>query len=98
MCYTRRKSEGGVSAARYFNISTSHVNSTSIMNICLNQHRMTLKINIELKYRPNRCTLSDIDLHSAKIHERNVILVTLEGYLVSFWNVRVKTNYIENRI
>ena len=33
-------------------------------------------------------TLSDIELYSAKIHERNVILVTLEGYLVSFWNVR----------
>ena len=47
-------------------------------------------IEIELKYCPNRCNLSDIELHSAKIHERNVILVMLEGYLVSFWKVRAK--------
>ena len=47
---------------------------------------MTLKIDIKLKYRPNRCNFSDIELQFAKIHERNVILVTLEGYLVRFWN------------
>ena len=32
---------------------------------------MTSKIDIELKYCPNRCNLSDIELHSAKIVERN---------------------------
>ena len=52
---------------------------------------MTSKIDIELKYHPNRCNLSEyIELHSAKIHERNVILVTLDGYLVGFLNVRAK--------
>ena len=52
---------------------------------------MTSKIDIELKYHLNRCNLSEyIELHSAKIHERNVILVTLDGYLVGFWNVRAK--------
>ena len=30
----------------------------------------------------NQCNLSDIKLHSAKIYERNVILITLEGYWV----------------
>ena len=62
--------------ARYFSIeSTSNVNSTSSMNICWNQHQMTSKIDIELKYHPNRYYLSDIEFHSAKIHEKNVIIV-----------------------
>ena len=56
---------------------------------------MTLEMDIELKYHPNRCNLSDIELHSDKIYERNVILVTLEEYyLVSFWNVHPKPNII----
>ena len=51
---------------------------------------MASKIDIELQYCPNRCILLDIELHSAKIHKRNVILVTPEGCLVSFWNVRAE--------
>ena len=70
------------SAARCFNTSNRHRMWTQIdLNICWNQHRMTSKIDIELKYHPNRCNLSEyIELHFAKIHERNVILVTLDGY------------------
>ena len=58
------------------------------MNICLNQHTLSSKTDIELKYRPNKYNFSDIELHSAKNHERNATLLGLEGYLVSFWDVR----------
>ena len=51
---------------------------------------MTSKIDIKLKYRPNRCNLSDSELHSAKILQRIVILISLKGYLVSFWDVHAK--------
>ena len=46
--------------------------------------------NIENRYRAQILRYSDIELHSAKIHERIMILVTLLGCLGSFWNVGAK--------
>ena len=43
----------------------------------LYQHRMTSEMDIEQKYGPNRCYILDIELHSAKIHEKNAVLVSL---------------------
>ena len=66
------------SAVRYINISTSTVSSKAITNICLNQHRITSKIDIKLVYRPNLIVISDIKLHFDEIYEERIAYQKIE--------------------
>ena len=77
--------------------STLNLNPTTfIINICLNRHRLTSKIHIELKiYCPKISDFSAIELRFAGTHEKRAVAVTLNGNLLGFLGCSRSSNYVE---